>query len=94
MLFAVICKDKPDHLEVRKANRPDHVAYLGETGGPASVVFAGPFLDEDGEAMIGSMVVIDAADRTAAERWAANDPYAKADLFASTEILPWKRAVG
>jgi uncharacterized protein YciI len=28
MLFALICTDKPDHLQVRLDNRPDHVAFL------------------------------------------------------------------
>ena len=28
MLFAFFCIDKPDHLEVRKENRPAHIAYL------------------------------------------------------------------
>ena len=28
MLFALICKDKPGHLQVRLDTRPDHVAFL------------------------------------------------------------------
>ena len=28
MLFMVQCFDKPDHLAVRMATRPDHLAYL------------------------------------------------------------------
>ena len=27
MLFALICKDKPGHLQVRLDTRPAHVAY-------------------------------------------------------------------
>lgn len=90
MLFAIICQDKPDMIDVRKANRPDHVAYLKETG----AVLAGPFLDDDGETMIGSLVVIEAEDRGAAVAWAAKDPYALAGLFESVEIRPWVRAIG
>jgi uncharacterized protein YciI len=89
MLFAVICNDKPGHLEVRLANRPAHVAYLKETG----AVLAGPFLDEAGE-MCGSLVVVEAEDRAAAEAWAEAEPYAKAGLFDSVVIRPWKRVVG
>ncbi|EFG9941320.1 hypothetical protein BL470_005420, partial [Escherichia coli] len=37
----------------------------------------------------GSLVVIDVADRSAAEAFAANDPYARAGLFESVEIKPW-----
>ena len=90
MLFALICDDKPGGIEIRKANRPDHLAYLKESG---VVVQAGPFLDETG-AMTGSLVVVDVADRAAAEAWAAADPYARAGLFARVTIRPWHRAIG
>ncbi|KAJ57209.1 hypothetical protein ACMU_01570 [Actibacterium mucosum KCTC 23349] len=88
-MFAVICKDKPGHLEVRKANRDDHVAYLKST----PVVLAGPFLDESG-GMNGSLVVIEQPDMAAAEAWAANDPYKLADLFENVTISAWNRVLG
>ena len=40
MRFALITKDKPGHIEVRKANRDAHLAYIAETG---VVEMAGPF---------------------------------------------------
>ena len=43
MLYALICTDKPDGLPVRKANRPEHVAYLESLGD--TLVFAGPFTE-------------------------------------------------
>ena len=88
-LFALICTDKPGHLETRKANRDAHLAYLAATG---CVSLAGPFLTEG--AMSGSLVVIEAADRVAAESWAANDPYAKAGLFSAVRIEEWKKVIG
>jgi uncharacterized protein YciI len=87
MLFALICTDKPGSLAVRKSNRPEHVAYLQRLGD--RLALAGPFTDEDGETPTGSLVVIEAASREAAEQIAAADPYAKAGLFASVEIRPW-----
>ncbi len=89
MLFAFICTDKPDHLELRKANRDAHLAYLAKTG----AALAGPFLDADG-GMNGSLVVLDLTDRASAEAWAANDPYAQAGLFQSVEIREWKKVIG
>jgi uncharacterized protein len=88
-LFALICTDKPGHLDMRKANRAAHLDYLSATG---CVVHAGPFLD--GAAMTGSLVVIDAPDRASAERWAAADPYAQAGLFAQVRIEEWKKVIG
>ena len=55
MLYAVICTDKPGHLDVRKANRDAHLAYIKSSG---VVVQAGPFLNDASE-MYGSLLVLD-----------------------------------
>ena len=44
--------------------------------------------------MIGSLVILDAADKAAAQDWADNDPYAKAGLFADVQLIPWNRVIG
>ncbi len=90
MLYAVICKDKPNSLDLRLATRPTHLEYL-KAGGP---IFSGPMLGEDEKSPIGSLLVIEAADRAAAEAWAAADPYAKAGLFESVEIRPFVKVIG
>ena len=87
MLYALICTDKPNSLSLRKANRPDHVEYLQSLG--ETLVFAGPFTEEDGATMNGSLVVIEASSLEAARKIAAGDPFAKAGLFASVDIRPW-----
>jgi len=89
-LFALICTDKSDSHALRLANRDAHLAHIAQTG---VVVQAGPFLD-GAEAMIGSLVILDVADRAAAADWAANDPYAKAGLFEDVQIHRWKKVVG
>ena len=88
MLYALICKDKPGHLQVRLDARPDHVAFLNGLNADKKLAFAGPFLDADGKPN-GSMVVIEATDLAGAEALAAADPYAKAGLFEKVEIKPW-----
>lgn len=87
MLFAIVCTDRPGALELRLATRPGHLAYL-ETYA-ARVVFGGPTLDLDGRPC-GTLLVIEAEDRAAAEGFAASDPYAKAGLFESTVIRPFR----
>ena len=87
MLYALICTDKPNSLAIRRAKRPEHVAYLNSLGD--TLKLAGPFTEVDGETMNGSLVVIEAASLQAAKEIAAGDPYAKAGLFASVEIRPW-----
>lgn len=90
MRFALIAKDKPGSLEIRKANREAHVAYLKSSD---AVEMAGPFLDDAGN-MCGSLIVLEFDDIADAQAWAANDPYKKADLFDSVEIIAWNKVIG
>lgn len=92
MLFAILCQDKPGHLQLRKDTRPAHLAYLDGLNGKGALKFAGPFLDDDGNSN-GSLVMIEAENRAAAEKIAAGDPYAKAGLFAKVEIRAWNWSV-
>jgi uncharacterized protein YciI len=87
MLFALLCTDKPNSLDLRMSVRPDHLKYL-ESLGPA-LKAAGPFTTDEGSP-IGSLVIIEAETRAAAQAMAENDPYARAGLFAAVEIRPWK----
>lgn len=91
MHFSIVCKDKPGALSLRQANRPDHLAYLEKAG--ESLCLAGPLLDGDGQPQ-GSLLVVDVADLKAAEAFAANDPYAKAGLFAEVRITAFRPALG
>ena len=88
-LFAVICRDKPDHLQTRMDTRERHLAYVGENPG---VLLAGPFL-EDGKPC-GSLLIIEADDLDAAKAWVAEDPYAAADVFETVEVMAWRKAIG
>jgi len=89
MLIALMTKDKPGALQIRLDTRDAHLAYIEETG---VVSMAGPFLN-DGQ-MCGSLIILDVPDMAAATAWAENDPYAKAGLFASTELKVWKKVIG
>ena len=90
MLVALIAHDKPSALNIRTENRPAHLEYLKSTD---LVAQAGPLLDGDG-GMIGSLIILDVPDMSAAEEWAANDPYALAGLFASVTLTHWNRVIG
>lgn len=89
MHFVFYGKDKTGGLPLRLENREAHIQWLKSQPIP----LAGPLLDENGD-MCGSMVVCEAEDQAAANALFATDPYAKAGLFASTEITPWKWVVG
>lgn len=87
MLFAIIATDRPGGLDLRLATRPTHLAYL--TLYVDRIVHGGPMLDVDGRPC-GSLLIIEAEDRASAEGFAAQDPYAKAGLFESTVIRPFR----
>jgi uncharacterized protein YciI len=92
MLFAILCQDKPDHLQLRQETRPAHLAYLDDLNGKGALKFAGPFLGDDGKPT-GSLVMIEAESKAAAEKVADGDPYAKAGLFATVEVRAWNWSV-
>ena len=87
MQFVILCQDKPDSLDLRMATRPAHVDYLKAQG--PHVLGAGPFLDA-ADQMNGSMLMVEFDSEADAKAFAANDPYAVAGLFATTEIRRWR----
>lgn len=91
MLFILYCVDKPGHERVRLDNRPAHLAFLATH--EANLVAAGPLQTDDGNAMVGSLLIMDFENRAEAEAFAAGDPYAAAGLFESVTIRRWKRVL-
>lgn len=87
MLYALICTDKPNSLDLRMQMRPAHLSFLDKLG--SNLKAAGPFLSEDDKPN-GSLLIINAESKNEAQAIAAQDPYAIAGLFASVEIKTWK----
>jgi uncharacterized protein len=87
MLFALICTDKPNSIDLRMQIRPAHLSFLDKLGN--NLKAAGPFVDDDGKPT-GSLVIIQADNLAEAKTIAAQDPYALAGLFSSVDIKPWK----
>mgnify|MGYP001347078116 CR=1 FL=1 len=92
MLYALICTDKPNASALRGEVRPRHLAYIESR--KSEVKIAGPFVSEDGKTMLGSLIVIEAADLAAARAFSAQDPYTQAGLFANVDVRPWRWTMG
>jgi len=90
-LFVLYCVDKPNSLELRMATRQAHLDYAGQFGD--ALKLAGPLLNDQGE-MAGSLVVLDVADKAAAQAFTDNDPYALAGLFERVEVKGFRAVVG
>lgn len=89
-VFAIHCIDKPLQRDLRATTRPEHLAYLESM--IDQIVVAGPLLDDEG-APIGSMIIMEFPDRRSAVAFAAEDPYARAGLFASVAVTAWRQVL-
>ena len=76
--------DRTDSVALRARVRPEHKVYLGRVA--EHIAFAGPLLAEDGQTMLGSLLVIDFADRAAALAWLAKEPFTCAGLYRETQV--------
>ena len=91
MLYVLICEDRKDSLDVRLANRDKHLAFIGDLG--ERVRLAGPMLSDDGEGMVGSILIIEADSAADIQAIADSDPYALAGLFEKVTVRPFKQVI-
>jgi len=91
VLFIIYCLDKPGTAATRTANMQAHRDYLA--GGPIKVVISGPLTSDDGQDVIGSFFMVDAADRSQVERFQRSDPLFKSGIWASTEVRAFTKRV-
>lgn len=89
MLFAFYLLDKPGASEQRLELRPAQYEHLGKV--EDRMVTGGPLLADDGETMIGSLLVIDFPDRAAAEAWLADAPFTNGGVYGDATVLAYKQ---
>lgn len=90
MLFAIYALDKAGDGSARMTHRPAHLDYLKSKS--AMLKAGGALLDDAGEKMVGSMIIIEAADLAAAKAFAEGDPFRKNGVFESVVVRPWRVA--
>ena len=86
MLIAILCLDKPNHLDLRMATRPSHLEWL--KANMPDGAYVGPLFDDDGETFKGSLYILEFESVAAARDWIKDEPYYKADLFESVIMRP------
>ncbi|RWA56425.1 hypothetical protein AU476_03665 [Cupriavidus sp. UYMSc13B] len=93
--YAIFATDKPGMRAVRERVRPAHRAYLRTADRHHVFVrLGGPTLDVSGDAMNGTLLVIEAEQIEDVERFLHGDPYMHAGLFERIEIRPWNWSLG
>lgn len=90
MPYAVLTRDKPNHLHLRNATRQEHLEFLEEN--KHRLLAAGAMTDDDGQGGYGGIIVVDTDDRAEAEAFIRADPFTKAGLFSSIEVVRWRKA--
>jgi uncharacterized protein len=94
MLFMVIAKDgtDPDAPARRQAVREAHLAGAKELAAAGRLLLGGPLLDDAG-GMIGSALLLEAEDASAARAILDADIYTRTGVWQTFEIHPFRRAV-
>jgi uncharacterized protein YciI len=75
--------------EAREQHRGGHIAYRKGLGG--AMRLAGPILDDAGTS-VGSLVILEADDRAAAEQLAMRDPYVAAGVLELSSVRGYRIA--
>ena len=92
MLYVIFCIDRPGTAQARRDNIQAHVDYVAAAD--VTVVMSGPLVSDDGAAPVGSLLIVDAAGRAAAEEFHRNDPLYRAGVWATTELRAFDKRVG
>lgn len=88
MLFSFYVLDRPDTGEQRLKLRTAQYEHLGKV--EDRMLAGGPLLAEDGETMIGSLLIIDFPDQAAAEEWLAQAPFTIGGVFGEAVVRPFQ----
>lgn len=91
MLFVIHCLDRPGAAETRAANMQAHKDYIATD--PIKVLLSGPLTTDDGQRIIGSFFMVDAADRARVQKFQHNDPLFKSGIWASIEVRAFAKRV-
>lgn len=92
MHYAVIARDHktPGTLEKRLAARSEHMDGLRAMKADGRVVDGGALLDSDGK-MVGSVMLLNFADRAALDAYLAQEPYQRDAVWDEVEVLEVRR---
>ena len=89
MLYIIYQEDKEGGEAIRAAAKESHLAYLERHRN--ILVLGGALLADDGVKRLGSCLVLNVANRAAAEAFSAEEPFRKAGLFKSVKITRMRR---
>ena len=98
MWYAIIAEDVANSSEKRLAVRPKHLARLEALKDEGRLLLAGPHPVEDSPqpgpaGFSGSLIVAEFPSLEAAQRWADQDPYTEAGVYAKVNVKPFMKVL-
>lgn len=98
MLYVIFAEDTPNSLEKRLVHRPAHLARLTALQDQGRLILAGPMpaIDnvEPGVAgFTGSLIVAEFSDLSTAKKWAQEDPFVNAGVYANVTVKPFRKSL-
>jgi len=89
MLYIIYQEDGPDSAALRAVHKAAHFAYLERHRDV--LVLGGALLEDEGDARIGSVLILNVPNRAAAEAFSAGEPLRRAGVFRSVKITRMRR---
>ncbi|EKM99999.1 MULTISPECIES: YciI family protein [Acidocella] len=92
-MFILHAKDRPDALDLRLEHYAAHRAFLEEQDeiGKVSVIMSGPLQTDDGEQMIGSLLLLEAENREAIDKFVQDDPFTRENVWGEVSVTRFYR---
>lgn len=92
-LYVLHAKDRPGTLQRRLDFYSAHRTFLEDQteSGPVCVVMSGPLQTDDGEVMTGSLLLLEAPDREAVDRFVAEDPFTREGIWGDVNVSRFYR---
>lgn len=90
MPYLIETFDKPGQQRLRRDTRDEHLRYL--EANKALLLACGAKLADDGSDLGGGLYVVDLDTRDEAERFIADDPFSRVQLFERVTITRWRKA--
>ncbi len=92
MLFVIHALDKEGGESTREAHYAAHRGYLSEASTRGvNIIMSGPLVKDDNVTPIGSLFVVEAADRETAEKFHHSDPFFAAGLWETSSVIAFLR---
>ncbi len=98
MWYVIVAQDRPDSLDKRVENRPEHLARLQLLQEQGRLLLAGPFpaidsVDPGSAGYSGSLIVAEFDSLEAATAWADADPFVTAGVYADVQVKPFRKTL-